>query len=201
MANHDIDHFIRSLNYDPRIILAVAPDGDVSTLPLTTAQKGNNEVVVCKTIQHKLTKNLSEVAILSQGAVAFPGALLVADGHCRAERRRRSDWARKVALTVDLPGLQNPRDKSIRQPLACRPSSMKSSRSGKALPKIIRAITTIERGAQHPELLNRLCPQQVAASLGFKAEWASRPPRRNSTSAARPKELSFCATINRCSIR
>jgi hypothetical protein len=84
MANQDIDHFIRSLNYDPRIILAVAPDGDVSTLPLTTSQTGNNEVVVCKTIQHKLTKNLSEVAILSQGAVAFPGALLVADAHLQS---------------------------------------------------------------------------------------------------------------------
>ena len=84
MANQDIDHFIRSLNYDPRIILAAAPDGDVSTLPLTTSQTGNNEVVVCKTIQHKLTKNLSEVAILSQGAVAFPGALLVADAHLQS---------------------------------------------------------------------------------------------------------------------
>src|SRR5579863_10756850 len=36
MANQEIDLFIRTLNYDPRIILAVAPDGDTTTVPMTT---------------------------------------------------------------------------------------------------------------------------------------------------------------------
>jgi hypothetical protein len=38
MANHDIDNFIRGLVYDPHEILAVAPDGDVSTQPATMSK-------------------------------------------------------------------------------------------------------------------------------------------------------------------
>ena len=175
MANHDIDHFIRSLNYDPRIILAVAPDGDVSTLPLTTAQKGNNEVVVCKTIQHKLTKNLSEVAILSQGAVAFPGALLVADGHLQSGAPTPIGLRRgKLTLTVDLPGLQNPSGQVDPTTSGVQTFLNEKLEEWNKLTENNQSYQNYRNAAR--SILNystAYARQQVAASLGFKAEWAS----------------------------
>ena len=79
MSNLEIDRYISGLNYDPRQILAVALDGQTTTLPDTSRSLGNNAVIVCTTRRHTLHKNLSEVAILSPSAVAFPGALLRAD--------------------------------------------------------------------------------------------------------------------------
>jgi thiol-activated cytolysin len=84
VPNTDIDAYIRGLNYDPRVVLSVVPDGDITLQAVTTVQPGNNEVIVCKSTPHTLTKNLSEVAILSQGVVAFPGALLIADSHLQS---------------------------------------------------------------------------------------------------------------------
>jgi thiol-activated cytolysin len=171
MANHEIDHFIRGLNYDPRIILGVAPDGDVTTVPVTTAQSGNNEVVVCKTIHHKLTKNLTEVAILSQGAVAFPGALLIADDHLQSGAPTPIGLPRaKVTLTLDLPGLQHPYGEVDPTPSGVQTflnerleewnKFTESQKYRNAARSILNYSTAYAR-------------QQVAASLGFKAEWAS----------------------------
>jgi thiol-activated cytolysin len=171
MANREIDHFIRTLNYDPRLILAVAPDGDVTTVPMTTAQSGNNEVVVCKTIRHKLTKNLSEVAILSQGAVAFPGALLIADEHLQSGAPTPIGLPRaKLTLTVDLPGLKRPSgevdptssgvQRFLNERLEEWNTFAESQNYRNAARSILNYSTAYTR-------------QQVAASLGFKAEWAS----------------------------
>jgi thiol-activated cytolysin len=171
MAKQDIDHFIRTLNYDPRRILAVAPDGDVTTLPLTTSQPGNNEVVVCKTIRHTLTKNLSEVAILSQGAVAFPGALLVADSHLRDGAPTPIGLRRaKLTLTVDLPG---PGDLSGE--VDPTTSGVQTFLNGKLEQWNKFSESHNYRNAAR-SILNTstaYARQQVAASLGFKAEWAS----------------------------
>ena len=105
MANHDIDNFIWGLHYDPHQILAVAQDGDVSTQPLTTSRKEDHEVVVCKTTEHKLTKNLSEVAILSQAAAAFPGALLIADEQLQRGTPTPIGLPRgKLRMTLLIPG-------------------------------------------------------------------------------------------------
>jgi thiol-activated cytolysin len=175
MANQDIDHFIRSLNYDPRIILAVAPDGDVSTLPLTTSQTGNNEVVVCKTIQHKLTKNLSEVAILSQGAVAFPGALLVADAHLQSGAPTPIGLPRaKLTLTVDLPGLQQPSGQVDPTTSGVQTFLNEKLEEWNKLTEGNQSYQNYRNAAR--SILNystAYTRQQVAASLGFKAEWAS----------------------------
>lgn len=171
MANPEIDHFIRSLNYDPRLILAVAPDGDTTTVPMTTAQSGNNEVVVCKTIRHKLTKNLSEVAILSQGAVAYPGALLVADEHLQSGAPTPIGLPRaKLTLTLDLPGLKRPSGEVDPTPSGVQTflnerleewnTFTESQNYRNAARSILNVSTAYSR-------------QQVAASLGFKAEWAS----------------------------
>jgi len=110
MPNQQIDAYLASLNYDPRVLLSVVPDGTTSSLPVKTRQAVNNGVVICTKIQHSLKKNLDEVAILSPTTgVIFPGALVLADqnmveGHPTPIPLPR----RATALSLDLPGLADP---------------------------------------------------------------------------------------------
>jgi thiol-activated cytolysin len=153
----------------------VAPDGDVTTVPMTSAQTGNNEVVVCKTIHHKLTKNLSEVAILSQGAVAFPGALLIADEQLQSGAPTPIGLPRaKLTLTVLLPGTLHPSgqvdptvsgvqsflNEKLEEWNKFTESDEKHQNYGNAENSFVNYSTAYTK-------------QQVAASLGFRADWAS----------------------------
>ena len=176
MANQDIDNFIRGLDYDPHKILAVAQDGDVSTHPLTTSRKENHEVVVCKTTEHKLTKNLSEVAILSQAAAAFPGALLIADEQLQRGTPTPIGLPRgKLKMTLLIPG-------NLRhQPLDVDPTvSGVQLFLNQELEDWNKHTESNENHQNYGNAENTFVnystaysKQQVAASLGFKAEWAS----------------------------
>ncbi|NIP28458.1 MAG: hypothetical protein GWO38_32785, partial [Phycisphaerae bacterium] len=81
MANtSSIDNYIRSLNYDPRILLSVQTDGSTESLPDTDRQSVGNAVIICTKKEHSLKKNLDGLAILRPtGGVIFPGALVYAD--------------------------------------------------------------------------------------------------------------------------
>jgi thiol-activated cytolysin len=174
MANHDIDYFIRHLDYDPKEILAVKLDGDVTTKPITNAQTGNHEVVVCTTTQHTLTKNLSEVAILSTGAVAFPGALLMADERLKSGGPTPIGLPRaKLMLTVLLPGSPNPSG------LVDPTTSGVQSFLNEKLEEWNKFTESNENHQNYGNAANTFVnystaytKQQVAASLGFRAEWA-----------------------------
>lgn len=171
MANRDIDSFFRGLSYDPRIVLSVVQDGDTTSVPVTTPKKGNNEVVVCRTIKHTLNKNLSDFAILSQGAVAFPGALLVADNHLQSGAPTPIGLRRKkVMLTVDLPGLTNPSGEAdpttsgIQTFLNSKLEEWNRLSESQGYRNAVRSMLNFSTAYSR---------QQVAVNLGFKAEWAS----------------------------
>jgi thiol-activated cytolysin len=81
MVTDAIDKYIRDLDYDPRILLSVQPDGATETMPAkTTRSTEGSEVVLTTKTQHSLSKNLTDVAILRPtSGVIFPGALVRAD--------------------------------------------------------------------------------------------------------------------------
>ena len=80
MPNASVENYITRLNYDPRVLFSVVPDGTTSAVPVKDRQPASNGVIICTKIQHKLNKNLDAVAILSPTAgVVFPGALVRAD--------------------------------------------------------------------------------------------------------------------------
>ena len=197
MANQDIDNFIRGLDYDPHKILAVAQDGDVSTHPLTTSRKENHEVVVCKTTEHKLTKNLSEVAILSQAAAAFPGALLIADEQLQRGTPTPIGLPRgKLKMTLLIPG-------NLRQPLDVDPTvSGVQLFLNQELEDWNKHTESNENHQNYGNAENTFVnystaysKQQVAASLGFKAEWASGAASTQlDASSTTERSVVFCST-------
>ena len=110
MPNSSIETYIAGLNYDPRVLLAVVPDGTTSAVPVKDRQPTSNGVVICTKIQHKLNKILDAVAILSPTAgVVYPGALVRADQNLSEGHPTPIALPRGAAtLSIDLPGLANP---------------------------------------------------------------------------------------------
>jgi thiol-activated cytolysin len=91
----EIDRYIRALQYDPRQLLSVLPDGSTSAVPVgpetRDRQAGGGAVIICTKRQHSLGKNLDEVVILNPAAGAiFPGALVRADESLAEGTPRRS---------------------------------------------------------------------------------------------------------------
>ena len=109
MPNAKLDEYIRSLDYEPRRLLAVEADGSTSTLLGNDRKDVSNGVIICTKTKHTLRKNLDEVAILSPTAGAiFPGALILADVDMMEGKPTAVALARRPAiLSIDLPGLTN----------------------------------------------------------------------------------------------
>src|SRR6202012_3545474 len=81
LANtRSVDDFVYSLSYDPKVLLAVVADGDISSQPVKKRGTDTTGVIITTTTQHKLSKSLSDVAILRPTAgVIFPGSAVLAD--------------------------------------------------------------------------------------------------------------------------
>jgi len=167
-----IDAYITGLNYDPRVILSIVPDGTTSALPVKGREAVGNAVIICTTTRHTLQKNLSEVAILSPAAgVIFPGALIRADqdmmdGHPQPIVLPRA----KVTLNLDLPGLKEPGGQVVPT------SSNVMKYLNKALEewnKIPASQGYVNAARSILQVSQSFSSQQVALELGFKAEWAS----------------------------
>jgi thiol-activated cytolysin len=103
-----IDDLINSLDYNPKVLLSVTPDGDTTTQSAKTRNDDDSSAVIVTTkTQHKLSKSLSDVAILQPTAgVVFPGALVLADGNLMDGQPTPIGLERApLTLSTDLPGL------------------------------------------------------------------------------------------------
>lgn len=79
-SDEAIDEYIRSLEYDPAMLLRVQIDGSTESPPISERVASGNSVVICTRIERSLRKNLDAVIILRPaGGVIYPGALLLAD--------------------------------------------------------------------------------------------------------------------------
>jgi thiol-activated cytolysin len=172
VANHDIDNYITSLDYDPRVVLSVVPDGSTSTVPVKNRQRANNGVIICTTTQHSLNKNLSEVAILSPTAgVVFPGALLIADQNLSDGHPTPIALARGPAtLTIDLPGLASPGGTVVPSASAVQQFLNAKLEEWNKTPASQGYVNPARSFIQTTQAFSS---QQVALELGFNAKWAS----------------------------
>ena len=172
MPNASVENYITRLNYDPRVLLSVVPDGTTSAVPVKDRQPASNGVIICTKIQHKLNKNLDAVAILSPTAgVVFPGALVRADqnlseGHPTPIALPRGP----VTLSVDLPGLANPSET-----LVPTNSNIQKFVNAKLEEwnKQAGSEGYINAARSFLQTTQAYSSQQVALDLGFSSKWAS----------------------------
>ncbi len=172
MRNPDLDKYIASLDYDPRVILAVVPDGSTSAIPVKDRQHNSNGVIICTKTQRSLSKTLSEVAILSPTAgVIFPGALVLADQNLSEGRPTPISLARgSTTLTVDLPGLENPSGT-----LVPSGSNVQHFLNAKLEEWNKQAASQgyINAARSFVQTTQAFSSQQVSLDLGFNSKWAS----------------------------
>jgi thiol-activated cytolysin len=173
MSNQQIDVYIAGLNYDPRVLLSVVPDGTTSSLPIKARQAVNNGVVICTKIQHSLKKNLDEVAILSPTTgVIFPGALVLADQNMVDGHPTPIPLPRRPAtLSLDLPGLADPSET-----LVPNYSEIQKFLNGKL--EVWNNVPASQQGYSNAarsilQITKAFSSQQLALDLGFNAKWAS----------------------------
>jgi len=169
---HQIDRYIQSLQYDPRSLLSVQPDGSTESIPVKDRQMNGNAVIICTKKECSLTKNLSGVAILRPtGGVIFPGALVYADQNLMEGRPTPIALNRgPITLTIDLPGL---RDKPA--PVAEPTNSSVQAYINRVVeewnenPASQGYVNTARSSLQ---LNTAYSSQQIALDLGFSAKWA-----------------------------
>lgn len=167
-----IDDYIRSLKYDPRILLSVQPDGSTESIPIRDRQVSGNAVIICTKKECSLTKNLSGVAILRPtGGVIFPGALVYADQNLMEGRPTPIALNRgPLTLTVDLPGLRDiptpvpePTNSSVQAYLNGVLEAWNENPASQGYVNTARSSL---------QLTTAYSSQQIALDLGFNAEWA-----------------------------
>jgi thiol-activated cytolysin len=169
-----IDRYVRSLDYDPRLLLSVQTDGATQSFPAEKERTaaGNAVTIVTKT-RHSLTKNLSDVAILRPtSGVVFPGALVKADSSLAEGLPTPMGVDQgSLVISVDLPGLENgrrtvekPTNSSVQQAI----TEMLEEWNQRTSPQ-----GYINAARSFLEVKTIYSAQQVSLDLGFSAKWAS----------------------------
>ena len=173
LVKDSIDAYIRSLNYDPRRLLSVQPDGATESLGSTSRTKGSNEVIITTKKQHSLRKNLTDVVILRPtSGVIYPGALVLADEALMEGLPVPISLPRApLTLSAELPGLlksgrtiDNPTNSSVQDAIASIVEEWNQEPKTQGYINAARSFT---------EVKTIYSSQQVALDLGFSAKWAS----------------------------
>jgi thiol-activated cytolysin len=206
LANtRSVDDFVYSLSYDPKVLLAVVADGDISSQPVKKRGTDTTGVIITTTTQHKLSKSLSDVAILRPTAgVIFPGSAVLADRNLMDGQPTPIGLARApVTVSIDLPGLQ-PSEVVVDHPTN---SSVQNA--------IARLIETWIENPAHAGYINAarsyyqvtsaFSSEQASLDLGVNAKWASgdassqlgvKADSQTSTVMAYYKQVFYTATID-----
>lgn len=120
-----LNAYVNSLNYDPRVLLAVEADGGtlLRETPKDTKTDrqagGGDEVIICTKTNYSLSTNFDEVVVLQPtNGIVYPGALIYADQNLvRGQPRPLTSVAPGgVRLTIDLPGMGDKGTFSIKNP-------------------------------------------------------------------------------------
>jgi thiol-activated cytolysin len=167
-----IDEHIRSLEYDPAVLLAVQREGSAEKAPVARRERTNNAVIVTTRTERSLRRNLSDVVILRPSAgVIYPGALVRVDQRLRDGQPTPVSLPRgPITLSVDLPGLQNgrrrvddPSHSSVQDTINAMLEEWNANPASQGYANAARSIVSVEAA---------FSSQQVALELGFTAEWA-----------------------------
>ncbi|MBV9216311.1 MAG: thiol-activated cytolysin family protein [Acidobacteria bacterium] len=180
-SSASLRQYIKSLKYDPRVLLAVQGDGGTMIVDKEKDKKnerrtGNAKIIRCLRTTRNLSKNFDDVAILqpTQGVI-YPGALVYADQELVDGKPRPLTGLPRapIDLRLDLPGLQDEGSFTIANPT-----------DGKVQSAVNKALnfwnnsTSFQDGYVNPSRSNysstiAYSSDQLAMSLGFNAKWAS----------------------------
>lgn len=108
--SEEIDNYIDSLSYDPRILLREPLDGSTTTLKVQPGRSDvTGEVVVTTATKQDFDKEVESISVLAPlSPDIFPGALVVANGQLVDGNPRPSGLARApMTLTLSLNGNAN----------------------------------------------------------------------------------------------
>ncbi len=167
-----VAQYLDGLDYDPRVVLSVVPDGTTTALPNKERTTSNNSVIITTKTSTSLKKNLGEVALLSPSTgVVFPGALVLGDEQLMDGQPTPISLPRSPAtLSIDLPGLKEPsatvvpNNSSVQKFVNEKLEEWNAGASKDGYVNAARSTLNITQS---------FTSQQVALDLGFSAKWAS----------------------------
>jgi thiol-activated cytolysin len=180
-SNGNLKQYIKSLTYDPRVLLAVQGDG--GSLIYEKVKDSNSErkvgdgkIIRCLRTTRSLSKNFDDVAILqpTQGVI-YPGALVFADQNLvDGMPRPLTGLARApIDLRLDLPGLFDEGSFTIANPTDGKVQSAvnKSLNFWNNTSNYKEGYVNPSRSVYNSTIA--YSSEQLAMQLGFNAKWAS----------------------------
>jgi len=177
-----LKQYIKSLNYNPKILLAVQGDGgeilreQVKSTSAPKREVGNGEIIRCIETKKSLTNNFKDIAILQPTeGVIYPGALIFADKTLVDGLPRQLTELKRAPITVrvDLPGLEEQGSITIAQP-----------NNGSYQTGLNRALSFWNNGPAYREgyvspqrlsynAVSAYSSEQLGLELGVNVRWAS----------------------------
>lgn len=205
METNKINDYIRGLKYDPRALLSITDSDHPETLPgKSTTTK--NSVIICTNIRRRLTKEISNVSILSPAnGVIYPGALILAnrslaEGKPEALTLKRAP----VTLRVDLPGLDQNGIMQIDQPSN---SSVQTAIDNAVTYWLENVASKKHDHAARVDysVTKAYSNNQLSVALGFSSKWAGnelsnkldfKKSNNQSTTVAMFKQIYYTVTLD-----
>jgi thiol-activated cytolysin len=180
----NVDAFIRSLTYDPRVLLATREPGSTDSVP--GRQAVGNGVIICSNERRDLTDTLAKVTVMSPvGGVVYPGALVKANRNLADGKPDPLALPRApVTLSVNLPGIGANGVATVASPTN---SSVQTAIQG-ILEKWFG--TSAGLGYSNPgnsvlKVAKAYNAQQVSLALGFGTKWADNEVTANLSIASK----------------
>ncbi|WP_029275942.1 thiol-activated cytolysin family protein [Pedobacter borealis] len=205
MEKQQINEYIRGLKYDHRELLSTVDSAHPETLP-GRSQSTSNSVIICTNTPKKLTKEISDISILSpSNGVIYPGALILANRNL-AEGKPQAITLQKSPLTlrVDLPGLDKNGIKTIEQPKNVTVETEINNIASYWQENVL------SKGQDHVarmtySVTKAYSDSQLSIDLGFSTKWADNEIKNkfhfekktnSSTTVAMFKQIYYTATID-----
>jgi thiol-activated cytolysin len=183
-TNATLRQYIRSLNYDPRRLLAADAEGGVvlydkpdPSKPIENMRKpGSGNITRCTKIPHNMKAIFDEIAILQPTrGVIYPGALIFADKQLIEGKPRPMNGLPRAPLDLrlDLPGLVDEGSFQVVNPTDGKVQSgiNKALNFWNNVPASKEGFVNPANQSFHSTVA--YTTEQLALGLGFNAEWAS----------------------------
>lgn len=204
MEKQTINQYIKGLEYDSRELLSTTNANNPTTLP--GKSKNTNSVIICTNTPKKVSKDISEISLLSpSNGVVYPGALILANRNLAEGKPQALTLPRApINVRVDLPGLGKNGIKTIEDP--------KNSNVEMEVNNMVEywQEKILTNGSDHAAKVSYTTTKaysdsQLSLDLGFNAEWADNTIKSHfkfekkenqSTTVAMFKQVFYTATMD-----
>lgn len=181
-SSADLKQYIKSLNYNPKVLLAVQGDGGeiinekVLSKSNPNREVGNGKIIRCVETKKSLSNNFKDIAILQPTeGVIYPGALIYADKSLVDGLPRQLTELKRAPINarLDLPGLQEQGSFTVAEP-----------RNGNFQTGLNRALNFWNNGPSYKDgyvspqrlyynAVTAYSSEQLGLELGVNVRWAS----------------------------